>query len=290
MVWPGAARLGDSVAMAIDSNYIPVPLQGLDRHDLSVDNVTVQVRQGSTTLATLSPRVVFDGMAAQGSIRAAFDPGIGISIVVLDLPASIAGLAPPAAVTLRVVVNGAPQSALVGSLYVTGTGGSPTVFKDTVAGDDWLDPEDLEPRAALRLHPQQVGGSGFDASWEVAGVQFDLEYPVAKLANPEAVAATEAARGAAFVGPEPSPGVVPVFLTAPNGFVFDGSVGTRVGQGPIIDILFDKVPGQGFAASDFVVRNLKVVDREGNLLSPVSPPGSNDTAFFWLIVRKNLAE
>jgi len=94
MVWPGAARLGDSIAMAVDSNYIPVPLQGLDRHDLSVDNVAVQVRQGSTTLATLSPRVVFDGMAAQGSIRAAFDPGIGISIVVLDPPR--AGLKPNA--------------------------------------------------------------------------------------------------------------------------------------------------------------------------------------------------
>jgi hypothetical protein len=186
---------------------------------------------------------------------------------------------------------GATPLGHVGDLTITGPGGTPIAFLDSVGGDLLVDPADLEPHATLRLQGAlDQGSGGFDPEWEIGGLQFELEYPTSKVERPRAFALTEAVSGSAFLGPEASPGRVPVFVTSPGGFTLPALVANRVGEGPLVDIAFDKVPGQGFVATDFVIRDLKVVGIDGQLLTPVFATGTDTTSWFALTPRRNVAE
>lgn len=289
VVWPKEATLGSTIGMALDSNYIPGVVSSSEKHTVSRQNLTLQIRQGTTTLATVAPRAVFDGSAAPASIRNELQPGAWLTIVVFDLPTSLSATL-PASVTIRPMIGATPLGHL-GDLTITGSGGTPIQFVDSIGGDSLVDPVDLETHATLRLQGLlDQGSGGFDPEWEIAGLQFELEYPASKVENPRAFALTEAADGAAFIGPEATPGRVPVFVTKPGGFTLPSLVANRVGEGPLIDIAFDKLAGQGFAAADFVIRDLKVVGIDGQLLTPVFAAGTDATGWFALTPRRNVAE
>ena len=81
-----------------------------------------------------------------------------------------------------------------------------------------------------------------------------------------------------------------VFVTKPGGFTLPSLVANRVGEGPLIDIAFDKLAGQGFTTTDFVIRDLKVVGIDGQLLTPVFATGTDTTGWFALTPRRNVAE
>ena len=289
VVWPKEATLGSTIGMALDSNYIPGIVSSSEKHTISRQNLTLQIRQGTTTLATVTPRAVFDGSAAPASIRNELQPGAWLTIVVFDLPASLSATL-PASVTIRPMLGGTPLGHL-GDLTITGSGGTPIQFVDSIGGDSLIDPADLETLATLRLQGLlDQGSGGFDPEWEIGGLQFELEYPVTQVENPRVSVLTEATGGSVFLGPETTPGHVTVFLTHPSGFYLPNLISSRVGEGPLLDIAFDKLEGEGFSDSDFTIRDLKVVSRDGELLTPAFSSGTDTTAWFTLISRRNLTE
>jgi len=296
LVFPGTARLGDTVAIAIDSNYIPAPIPGdaQEHHDLSRDNVTLKIIQGTNTvLHTLDGAeivAVFDGHAAPASIRQQVGAGVFATIVVFNLPTAL-DVAPssyPATnLKVRLFVDGVAQSAITGKLTILGTGGAPTDFFVE------SEPVDLEPRPTLRLAAVGDGTweAGFEPARAIGGIEFLLEYPAEALSEPEVFPATEASRGLAFLGPEDTPGEVKVFLTDPRGFTLPYKAEVDgVGDGFLLEVAFTKAENEAFAAEDFTIRDLKVTDPDGVLLTPVFSSGTDTTAFFERIVRKNLAE
>lgn len=289
VVWPKAARLGDTVAMSIDSNYVPNVGPLAERYDLSADNVTLQIRQGSTVLATVAPRAVFDGLSAPASLRSAVQVGPFLTVVVIDLPASLPATL-PVSTTVRLLVAG-QDSGINGSLEILGSGGSPTAFTAE------SEPAGLAPRPVLRLQGRLAapGVDGFDPAWTIGALELVLEYPAAALSAPDAFPATEASRALVFTSTGDPPGSVRVVLTDPRGFTLPATPGyatggNRVGEGPLLDVAFTKAAGEGFAAVDFTIRDLKVFDPDGVLLTPVFGAGTDTTGYFVRIARKNLAE
>ncbi|MCL4683653.1 hypothetical protein KJ059_02765 [Myxococcota bacterium] len=287
VVWPKAARLGDTVAMSIDSNRAPFFGPLVERYDLSEENVTLEIRQGTTSLATVSPRAVFDGLSAPASIRNRIEAGSFLTVGVFDIPASLP-VSPPVSTTVVLLVDGV--ATLSGTLEIIGSGGSPMTF---IAESQ---PADLGSRPVLRLQGRAAGPGvdGFDPAWVVGAIEFRLEYPAAAVSEPDVFPATEASRALAFSSTEDPPGSVRVVLTDPRGFVLPSTPGypegNRVGEGPLIDVVFTKAPSEAFAAGDFTVRDLAVFDPDGVRLTPVFPPGTDTTDYFVRIARKNLAE
>lgn len=285
VVWPKAARLGDTVALSIDSNHVPLVGVLYERYDLSEDNVSLEIREGTTVLATVTPRAVFDGLSAPASLKNADVAGPFITVVVFDVPSSISTTF-PAATDVYVLVDGVePAYPVVGSLELLGPGGSPTTFIPE------SEPSALGPRPSLRLQGRaQSGGDGFAPSWVIGAIEFTLDYPSAALSAPDVYPATEASRALAFTSTNDPPGSVRVFLADPRGFTLPNAPGypggDRVGEGPLLEIAFAKTPGQGFVPGDFTVRDLKVTDPNGVVLAS----DSDGADYFALIARKNLAE
>jgi hypothetical protein len=291
IVWPRAARLGDTVAMSIDSNHVPLIGPVFEKYDLSEDNVTLEIRQGTTLLGTVTPRAVFDGLSAPASLKNATHAGPFLTIVVFNLPASLPISTFPATTQVRLLVDGVlPTYSAIGTLQILGSGGTPTGFTaDSV-------PEGLGPRPMLRLQGRAAGEGvdGFDPGWTIGAIELRLEYPSEAVSAPDPFPATEASRALAFASTGDPPGTVRVVLTDPRGFTLPSTPGyaggDRVGEGPLLDIAFTKATGEGFEAEDFTVRDLKVFDPDGVLLTPAFAPGTDTTAYFVRIARKNLAE
>jgi len=292
LVLPQEARLGETIAMAIDSNYVPV-LGTLSTHDLDRDKTRIRVEEfvsgfgPGSAYATVQPLAVFHGAPTATAELLEVAPGAELTVVLLNLPETLPGFTPPGSVQLRLEADGVASEAMVNDLVITAAGGSPILFSDHPAFEL---PGDLEPRPTLRLRPRwdRAIGLGFDPAWQdIATVEFSLQFPTAAVTAPEAFAAGEARDGNALAGPETQPGRVKVVVVEPKGFTMDlshcvGQIGSgsddcRVGAGPLVDVSFDRIPGgPGFAPEDFTVRGLAVYDRDGVLLSP--PMGSEDDA------------
>jgi hypothetical protein len=151
LVWPKAARLGDTVAMSIDSNHVPFLGSSFEKYDLASDNVTLEIRQGLTLLATVTPRAVFDGLSAPSSLKNATSAGPFVTVVVFDLPASLP-ISFPATTAVGLLVDGvAPAFPAVGTLTILASGGSPTSFTAP------SEPAGLGPRPMLRLQTTTSG-------------------------------------------------------------------------------------------------------------------------------------
>lgn len=276
--------------MSIDSNHVPSFGPLFEKYDLAPDNVSVEIREGSTVLATVTPRAVFDGLSAPASLKNATSAGPFLTIVLFDLPTSLS-TSFPAATTVHLLVDGSPPTyGAVGQLEILGSGGSSTSFTTD------SNPAGLGPRPTLRLQARKAGPGvdGFDPAWTIGAIEFELEYPDDAVSAPDVFPATEASRALAFASTGDPPGTVRVVLTDPRGFTLPSTPGyaggDRVGEGPLLDIAFTKATGEGFEAADFTVRDLKVFDPDGVLLTPAFPPGTDTTAYFVRIARKNLAE
>jgi hypothetical protein len=290
VLWPNRARLGDTLALAVDSNYVPVFEELYERYNLSKDNVSIQVSVGSTVVASVVPRAVFDGFSTPTGLAGPAKPGAYISVVVFDLPTSMA-LTLPATTTVDLLIDGVkPVPAVATTLDITGTGGSPISFQESSR------PEDLQPRPMLRLRgvSDPTGQNGFNPAWVIAGMEFTLEFPTTAVTSPDPFPATEAYRSGVVVGPQTVPGQVQIVLSNPAGFSLPEvplSTGAkRAGEGPILDIVFTKLPGQAFQPNQFRIKGLRVTDRDGVRLTPNVGPDTDMTQFFTLTARKNLAE
>ncbi len=288
VVWPKAARLGDTVAMSISSNHVPFFGAALERYHLSEDNVTLEITHGGALLATVAPRAVFDGLSAPTSLKNQVAAGPYLTIAVFDLPASLP-VSLPAATTVGLLIDGV-VTGINGKLDILDTGGSPTAFTSE------SEPGGLGPRSALRLQGRAAGTGveGFDPAWQIGALEFRLEYPSSSVSEPDAFPGTEASRALVFTSAEDPPGSVRVLVTDPRGFILPSAPGypggDRVGEGPLLDVAFAKAPGQGFEAEDFTIRDLKVFDPDGVLLTPIFSPGTDTTHYFARSARKNLAE
>jgi len=279
-VFPTSAQLGDTIAIAIDSNNIPY-VDHTEKYDLSSENVEIAVSlvgdESCTT--TLAPRSVFDAALSKSTQRT-FLTGVSATIAVVDLPQTALpclGGVFPALVSVQLVRDGLPEEFVTGSLTLTGDQGAPTLFQNPAEQPGLAAGESLDERfiakPGLRLRPLAgdgtAGDPGFAFAWTVASIEFDLEYEDQRVTNPAAFSATDAHHGTAIVGPSTSLGggrsLAHVVVMDPNGFQLGPlsflSESDGAGQGPVVELTFDKL--FPFAAADFEIRNLVVTQTSG---------------------------
>jgi hypothetical protein len=210
-----------------------------------------------------------------------------LTAVLFNLPDSLIGSPTLPYDAKVVVVVDSVDEPFKGDLRILDGTGAPISFSSASP------PEDLAPAPALRLRAKKVSsGIGFDPAWDIAGIEFVLEFfpATSAISNPDVFVGNEAHRAVAIAGPETTPGSVKITVVDPHGFTL-GTITespSRVGTGALLDIVFDKETGQGFDEGDFTIRGLKVTDPDGVLLSPAMLPTDDATAYFELNARANL--
>ncbi|MCG8590607.1 MAG: hypothetical protein MJE66_15050, partial [Proteobacteria bacterium] len=192
LILPQKARLGDTVTMAINSNYLPTFVAGKERFHLTKDNVTVELRETAAIgsvgalVDTTTMRMVFEsslppGNQLVGDILNDEGEQVGsfLTIAVVDLPPSLPPphdaptVADPVLLDLTVSIDGQPDGFIKNVIEIIGTGGSPIVFDNA---DFHL--EELQGKPRLRLRGAWDSGTqvGFDPAWtDIASIEFTLE-------------------------------------------------------------------------------------------------------------------
>ena len=293
IILPEQAKLGETVSMIIDSNYIPF-LPQTAFHTLSVDNVTVRIDFGPTVVATFPPLAVFHAEPTATSQVLEELPGAEVAIVVFNLPDPLPALTLPETVIVKIEVDGQVSPLAGNDLFITGDQGQPMAFKPAELGL----PAILGPRPGIRLRARYdaATGAGFDPAWtDVASIELTLDYPTGAVSQPEVFGASEVRNANGLVGPDNPAGSVRIVLAEPNGFDVAANwclppayQDCRMGAGPWVDVSFDLVPqSPGFAASDFTIRGLAVYDRDGVLLSPAMGPTDPADDFFEVLPINN---
>jgi len=304
-IFPTTVQLGDTIAVAVDSNNVPLFDDLVEKHDLSLENteINLEVYGDPACNQTLSPRSVFEAGLAKTTERTQFR-GPSITIAMVDIPTTALPCIGsfPKDVVVRLIYDGAPDSSVGGVIEVTGDQGAPTRFRHnaevpTLGPLESLD-ERFDPKPALRLRPLAGDGTsldpGFDESWTIGSIEFDLEYADDKVTSPTAYTAADAVNGTAIVGPSTSLGgnrsVAHVVVMDPAGFQLGAQQYTDgAGEGPVVDVTFDKLLPFDVAQGDFAIENLVVTSLSGaievDLRDEVAPDGS--AAFFNLIAIAN---
>jgi hypothetical protein len=295
IAWPSRAYVGETVAVAIDSNEIPI-LELAERHNASPGNVIMRLinLDDPGNPVEIPPRAVIAGGAGRVTHWAEARPGTEVTVAIFDLPDMLGfptGF--PATVEIHTLIDGvilgnlpAARLTVLGSA-AEGTG--PLEFYPTpalVPGGVLLE-ESLAPRPAIRLRALQ--GTPLDLTWDendtaIGGLEFEIVYPPS-VASPDPIPAAEAERGTTLVRPV-AEGRAHVLLVDPRGFqlVETGlGPGNPIGTGPFLDVAFDK--SAPFAASEFEIRNLYVTDLDGNVL--LDDRGNDSTTFFHVYARSN---
>jgi hypothetical protein len=297
IAWPNRAYVGETVAVAVDSNEI-TGLEHVERHTASPANVMLRLihLDDPGNFVEIAPRSVIVGAAGRVTPWAQERAGTEVAVAIFDIPETLAfPTGYPATVEIRPRIDGVLQPlgaprARVTVLGPSTEGQGPLVFFPTpglVPGGVLLE-ESLAPRPALRL--RALEGTALDLTWDendtvIAGLEFELVYPAA-VENPDPIPAAEAERGTTLLRPV-SEGRAHVLLVHPRGFRLEdkglGS-GQPIGTGPFLDVAFDKLAA--FSAHEFEIRNLYVTDPDGNVL--LDDRGNDSTSFFHLYVRNNL--
>jgi hypothetical protein len=284
LVFPGEARLGASALMVIDSNQIAVG-DHFERYDLEPSRVEILVDGNLATVAA-NVRSVFSVETGRATPDSEQRPNTWVTVALFDLPtaASNAFTGPyPRHAALRLQIDGQPVPELEGVIWVIGEDGAPTAmsmpFVSSIEGE-------LEPQTMVRLRARSDGPRGFQSSWLIGGIHAEIQYSAACLANPRAHTGSEAARGGITVGPSVSIGggllAAQIVLSHPKGFQLTAPSyldATRLGTGPIIDIVFDRAETgcTGDLHTYFEVRALEVRETNGN--RTVSRPGTSESNF-----------
>lgn len=307
LVFPGSARLGDSVVLVVDGGLLQ-PIG--ERFGLSEDNLTIELDDQSGNVTTVAPRVVTElpAWAGNGFTRADGNTiGFTLMAVVFDLPASWPGY-----------VSGAPLSLVADPHFL----GQPYGFHRTIEiiGDGGA-PMVAAPFSALHLFSQQpmfrlaptwdqnkpVGRRGIDPDWRIAALEFTLTYPTASggsgISQPQVHAAGEATGALAMLSDVSDIGgqsSVKVSMLAPNGvdtFVSNCpamTTGKCYPRAPMLTVTFVKQSGSlavgtpVFDVNSFTVSGLKMFDDQGELLNV--DPAALPSDFFTFHVAKNLSE
>jgi hypothetical protein len=309
---PGSSP-GDTVAVAIDSNYIPV-LENAEQFVLHRGNTVVELSLpgAAAPRITLPVRSVFELAAAPTSRYASAHPGGFFTAVLFDLPGrsatppSVVPTAYPALVRIGLAYDAdaagprAPFEFASSELRITGESGraNPVAGALHPATGSELFPSllaELGPRRMIRLRARRdaSAGAGFPPGLSaIAGIQFELDYPTAcvgaGIERPvQGFGATEAAGSTVLIGPpralDATTSRSSVVLVNPAGFELpfntdlfsDTSV---AGEGPLIDLVFEPIATTcNFSSAAIAIRNLVVTGIDGEVL--VSGP-SNSTSYF----------
>jgi len=287
LVFPGEARLGASAFMVIDSNYFQIGDQ-LERYDLDRHRVAIEV-QGNLGSAPAAVRSVFSLESGRATGDAKARQNAWVTVVLFDLPSASSGVfSPPYPqdARLRLKVDGATVSELEGGIWVIGDGGQPTSMNATPLLPS-LENE-LEPRTMVRLRARGSGAQGFQSSWTIGGISAEVAFKSACLQNPRAFAGSDAVKAGVTVGPPHASttdagfDAVQIVLSQPRGFQLAMATpadATRLGNGPILDITFDRVPSCNDPLSSELVkiRSLQIRSLDGSVR--VARPGAGETSF-----------
>ena len=284
-VFPSEARLGSTVALALDSNQVPF-LEAHELNHLSRDNVQISIQDATgTDYVPVDIRVVFYGRAGPHSPFAQQRPGGWVAVALFDLPEDLGFTSydPPPQVAIRIAYDGGPPDVIRSSaITITGAGGVPQEFypPDTLLPDAPFE-EALEPFPTLRIRPRDDAGA---FAWQTGGslvpigaMELVVDYPSAALpspgclSNPRVATASDAEGATALLSDDPDAGSLKILLVDPTGFRLPKSpdfitpeANPYAGSGPILEIAFDKTCA--FGPENFNIRKLLVSDTMGIVL------------------------
>jgi hypothetical protein len=261
--------------MVIDSNQFLIGDE-LERYDLHRDRVEILV-EGNLSEAPANLRSVFAIETGRATDDAELRPNTWAMVAFFDLPASGISSAPyPQHAQLHLKIDNEEVPELEGVIWIIGEGGAPTSMDATPLLP--LLENELEPQTMVRLRARGDGSDGFLSSWTIGGVASEIHFDPDCLASPRVHLGSNAIGGGVTVGPEtpvsgssPARHAVQVVLSHPRGFqlpIASTMDPTRLGEGPLIDLTFDRMqePGCSGPLSDYVeLRALKVQDRNGTL-------------------------
>jgi len=292
-IFPGEGRLGSSAAMMVDSNYFPWN-DYLERYDVEPDRVLVVVDPdgpGPIGAASASVRAVFPFQLAHSSVRSKTNKGEWGSMVLFDLPTTAPASWNPLGFPINQALISAYYDSVAPENYISGgtfrivnTGGSP--WRPPDPGYTPLE-RTFETRSLLRLravHLDELTGlpsEGFQDGWEVGAIEVEVQYPLC-LKPPNAYSNSEAANATVILGPggpadyPDFQGTVKVVMVDPKGFFVKkpadpyGVLPNVAGQGPILDVAFDRYANPGLVCNHlnadlFKVRKLYVTDKNGEM-------------------------
>jgi hypothetical protein len=298
VVFPKAAREGDTAAIALDSNYI-LDADKWESYTLTRNRVEIFIDDEDTELKPAEVRGVFSLHVAPNSKEEYFRAGEWVTVALFNLPTGLTFSEYPAEdrrVVVKIDGEEEEDERREGSITVLWSDlehpGSETVFDY-----DGVTPpleERLEPFITLRLRAvRAVGGGdpalddGFDDGWEIGGFEVEIVYRHACIYDVRGVYPTGDASRATAMEATPSDYHVPFGYTAtrvlmldPKGFTlqtpshayagFEGFVDkTSAGQGPFLDVAFFRNYPQfpcAVSANDFKLRRLYVTDLDGQVL------------------------
>jgi hypothetical protein len=293
LVFPGEARAGASALMVIDSNQFQIGDQ-LERYDLHRDRVAIVV-DAANGEADATLRSVFSIESGRATDDAELRKNAWLMVAFFDLPdasTGIYGTTYPQHAQLHLEVDGNEVPDLEGVIWVIGSGGQPTAMEAVPLVP--LIEDLLEPRTLVRLRARNAGAAGFSPSWaHVGSIAAEIRYKRACLTNPHVHTGSDAVKGSAFLGQPVDVGggldSVSLTFTYPAGLQLAaaGAVDpTRLGQGPILDLAFDREQGDpvgcgGTLDQYLEIRGLEVSDYDGAPLLAVAP-GVDSSPYFHL--------
>jgi hypothetical protein len=267
LVFPGEAELGSSAAAIIGSNYIP-GADSVEDYQLEKSRIDVEVEDASNVDWDATVRSVFPISLASNSRLAETFPGAWATVVLFDLPDDPGfdlDTGPPFQADVIVSIDGVQQltDGAVGSIVVTGTNGEPTsAFWYGGLASFGLD--DVLVRFRAVLDPDgQSGGFPVEAGGTViAGLEADVLYFGPCFEDLRAHTGSEAVDAGVYVGGESIWGgggggwyrYQHLVLTDPEGFTLlppSGGATDALGQGPILDLSFDR-PNQSIFDCDAI--------------------------------------
>lgn len=279
LVFPGEAELGGSATAVISSNYVPyVPGLGgdaIEDYQLERSRVGIEIKDAGGVKWPATLRAVFPLAASATSRFALTHPGAWATVVLFDLPTAAAaptfqfGAGPPFLADVIVSIDGVAvtNDPAVGSIRITGTGGpgiggQPTTVLWPAITDLELDSVVTRFRPVLDQDPQPGGGFPLEAGGTViAGIEADLVYFSPCFTDAEAYTGTEASDASIYLGPQKVVGGAGfivyrrLVLTYPEGFTLlppAGGTPGALGQGPLIDVAFDRPNQSIFDCEAFV--------------------------------------
>jgi len=299
-IWPERAYLGGTITVPVDTNSMVLfpLLETFEQGNLSIDNVWLRLNDADGVPVDLIPRAVITTGPGPSAESGAVLPGATVTIAVLDLPrtddtrGNFDFPSYPFDTTISIIWGLDPPFIPSSTLRILG----PHNDIEAKGPRDFLPfygsvlpTEGLAPRPALRLRAHGVtdcvppsltfpGGT-------IGGVQFEIEYPTARVTQPDPIPASQAARATATASVL-STGATErarIVLIAPDGFTQPDAIGCRRGTGPFLDIAFTKL--DTFDEGHFTIYDLYVTGVDG---TPVLDERGNDsTAYFELIPRSN---
>lgn len=283
LVFPREARLGSTAAIAVDSNYIQL-IDNQEYYDLRKGRLRILLEDDFGVRVEANLRQVFDlGSPAWSRFAAgnpaalvAPRPGAWMTVALFDLPTSgLSFTGPPEVASVIVEIDGVEDTSRRGRIEITGSGGVPTEIAMLTSPGE----ADLESQPLLRLRAirANAGSPGFQDSWVIGGIEFDVQWLVCMKApkvHPDSDATGATALTGSVSPGEPWFNKTRVVLIDPEGFklsrpnnAFGGSSPTAAGQGPFVTMVFDRTGGpvgcSEVSEPLFRVEHLYVTDLDG---------------------------